>query len=411
MAVDGARAAMLAIMLVLLGAGSVVAAPLISSGKAALALSPTSGIPGSTVTVTGTSFPAAATGTLTAGTTRSTFTTSTDGRFTADWTVDGTPGSTVTVRASVGKKSAQTTFAVTSPTIAPRVAGGSPLRLGLMTPGNPTATGELDAATAALGEEPSILLWYEDFAQAPPIAALDAAAARGATPMVTWEPWLWGRGIDQPRYASDRITAGDHDAQITAWGRALAAWGRPVLLRYGHEMNGPWYPWTDGVNGNGSGDFVAAWRHVHDVVARTGASNVQWVWSPNVPDAGMPELSTLYPGSDYVDVVALDGYNWGTATSWSSWTSPSTLFGQPLQKLRAVAPGKPILIAETASAEAGGDKAAWIRRLIPYLSAQSDIEAVVWFNADKEVDWRFDSSPTSAAAMREALAARRTTTQ
>ncbi len=288
-----------------------------------------------------------------------------------------------------------------------RIANRPPLRLGLMTPGGPTATEELDAAAAALGEEPSILLWYEDFAQPPPLAALEATAARGATPLITWEPWAWGGGVDQPRFASDRIAAGDHDATIIAWGEALAAWGEPVLLRYGHEMNGPWYPWSDGVNGNRRGDYVAAWRHVHDLVTGAGASNVRWMWSPSVPAADMPPMSTLYPGSSYVDVVALDGYNWGTTSSWTSWQEPSALFGKPLETLRSVAPGKPILIAETASAEAGGDKAAWNRSLIPYLSSQLDVEAVVWFNADKEVDWRFDSTAESAAALRDALAARR----
>ena len=288
-----------------------------------------------------------------------------------------------------------------------RIANRPPLRFGLMTPGGPTATDELDAAAAALGEDPSILLWYEDFVQPPPIAALEATAARGATPLITWEPWAWGGGVDQPRFASDRVAAGDHDAMITAWGEALAAWGRPVLLRYGHEMNGPWYPWSDGVNGNRRGDYVAAWRHVHDVVASAGATNVTWVWSPSVPAPHMPPMASLYPGPSYVDVVALDGYNWGTTSSWTSWQEPSTVFGKPLETLRSVAPGKPILIAETASAEAGGDKAAWNRSLITFLSSQLDVEAVVWFNADKEVDWRFDSSAGSAAALREALAARR----
>ncbi|MFD3445195.1 glycoside hydrolase family 26 protein [Microbacteriaceae bacterium 4G12] len=304
-----------------------------------------------------------------------------------------------------GKGQPAPTEPLPTPTTRPATST-APLRFGLMTPGGPLATAELDAAAVTLGESPSILMWYADFQQAPPIAELDATAARGATPLVTWEPWAWGGGAVQPAYASDRITAGTYDAHIATWGRALAAWGKPVLLRYGHEMNGPWYPWSDGVNGNGTGDYVAAWRHVHDVVAATGASNVQWVWSPNVPDGQMPAFSTLYPGSSYVDVVALDGYNWGTTTSWSSWTSPSALFGGPLEQLRAVAPGKPIMIGETSSAEAGGDKAAWSRDLIAYLSSQPDVTAVVWFNVNKETDWRFDSSPAAATSLREALAAR-----
>jgi beta-mannanase len=212
--------------------------------------------------------------------------------------------------------------------------------------------------------------------------------------------------VTQPAYTSDRIADGSYDAYLTSWGQALAAWGKPVLLRYGHEMNGSWYPWSDGVNGNATGDYIAAWRHVHDVVASAGASNVQWVWSPNVPDASMPAMSSLYPGASYVDVVALDGYNWGSTQAWTSWTAPSALFGPGLQQLRTIAPGKPILIAETASAEAGGSKADWSRNLITYLSAQPDVQGFVWFDFDKEVDWRVNSSASAAAAFRDALAAR-----
>ena len=180
-----------------------------------------------------------------------------------------------------------------------------------------------------------------------------------------------------------------------------------MLLRFAHEMNGTWYPWSEGVNGNGPGDYVAAWRHVRGLVDAAGASNVSWVWSPNVPYAGSVPLAGLYPGAGSVDVVALDGYNFGTSQSWSSWVQPEALFGPGLQELRALAPGLPVLVAETASAEAGGSKADWVRSLLAYLAAQPDVTGVVWFHFLKETDWRLDSSASSATAVREALAARR----
>jgi len=247
---------------------------------------------------------------------------------------------------------------------------------------------------------------YKDFTQPAPIAELDAVAARGATSIITWEPWGWGSGVNQPAFASDRITAGDFDAYLASWGTALAAWGKPVTLRYAHEANGNWYPWADAANGNSPGDYVAAWRHVHDVVTGAGASNVSWLWSPNVPYTGSTPLTGLYPGAGYVDAVGLDGYNWGTSASWSTWTSPSALFGPGLVQLRTIAPGIPILIAETASAEAGGSKADWNTALVGYLAAQPDVTGFVWFHHNKETDWRIDSSTESAAALRVALAAR-----
>lgn len=299
--------------------------------------------------------------------------------------------------------------AVAAVAVAPTAAGAmtNHLRYGLAVDGGPLATSAMTAASQLAGERPSIEMWYEDFAQPVPLAELNAVAARGASPIITWEPWRWGGGVAQPAYALDRITAGDHDAYIKSFAAGLRSWGRPVTLRFAHEMNGSWYPWAEGVNGNGAGDYVRAWRHVHDVVAAAGAINVSWMWSPNTPPTGTVALSKLYPGAAYVDAVALDGYNWGTSKSWSSWTSPSALFGQGLTQLRSIAPGKPITIGETAAAEAGGSKPVWIRDLLGYLSAQPDVSAFVWFQLNKETDWRFNSTEASSAAFAAALAARR----
>ncbi|WP_043668631.1 glycoside hydrolase family 26 protein [Clavibacter michiganensis] len=281
------------------------------------------------------------------------------------------------------------------------------LRFGVATPGGPTAGGELDQVAAQVGESPSIVLSYADFTQAPPIQALDSVAARGAETLLTWEPWKAGAGTDQPAYSNASIAAGDHDAYLRQWGSELAAWGGPVYLRYAHEMNGDWYPWADGVDGNAPGSYAAAWKHVHDVVVAEGATNVRWVWTPNVPYTGSTLLAGLYPGAAYVDVVGLDGYNWGTGVAGHAWVSPADLFGPGLERLRAVAPGKPIIIAETASSEIGGSKADWDRDLVAFLQAQPDVAAFVWFDMDKEADWRIDSSASSTAAIRDALAARR----
>jgi beta-mannanase len=198
-----------------------------------------------------------------------------------------------------------------------------------------------------------------------------------------------------------------YDPYIRQWATALANWGRPVFLRYAHEMNGNWYPWSDGVNTNAPGSYIAAWQHVHQVFEAQGVTNVSWVWSPNVPYDGSTALASLHPGVDQVDIVALDGYNWGTAAAWSSWTSPSSLFGLGLTQLRTVAPAKPILVAETASSEAGGSKASWNTELIEYLAAQPDIIGFVWFDHNKEVDWRITSSSTSRDALAAALEVRR----
>jgi hypothetical protein len=392
------------------------------AATAAITLSPSSGPAGTSATVTGTGFPKKSPGTVTAGTSQTGFTTSASGYFSASIVIPDAADGLVTIQALAGKASAAASFTLTysNPSVgeetkpatlsaaAPAAPAISParLRFGVGTPGGPLATAELNEVAQLAGEAPSIVLSYKDFNQAPPLAELEAVRSRGATTLLTWEPWTWGGGTAQPAYSLDRIAAGDFDAYLRQWGSALAQWGHPVLLRFGHEMNGTWYPWAEGVNGNGPGDYVAAWRHVHDVVASTGASNVTWVWNPNVPYWGSTPLDGLYPGAGYVDAVALDGYNWGTSTAWSTWTPPWQLFADGLGQLRSLAPGKEILIAETASAEQGGSKAAWNADLVYYLATQPDVTGFVWFHYNKETDWRINSSNSSASALAAALEAR-----
>ncbi|WP_245906647.1 hypothetical protein [Mycolicibacterium palauense] len=102
----------------------------------------------------------------------------------------------------------------------------------------------------------------------------------------------------------------------------------------------------------------------------------------------------------------MDGYNWGTIRPDTTWISPQELFGATLEELRGLRPGTPILVAEVGCAEAGGDKARWITDLVAYLDGQGDVTGFVWFDHDKETDWRLTSSRRAAAAMADALRAR-----
>lgn len=280
------------------------------------------------------------------------------------------------------------------------------LRFGLGTPGGFYDDSELPPVESAVGEVPSVILAYSDFTHAAPIAGLDAVSSRGQTPVLTWEPWHAG-SVDQPNYSLSHIISGDYDVYIRSWANALKSWGKPVMLRFAHEMNGNWYPWSEQVNGNQPGQYVAAWRHVHDIFSAVGDAKVAWVWSPNVVYDGSIALTGLYPGRGYVDVVALDGYNWGKTHADSRWISPADLFEATLTKVRNIAPGLPIMIGETASAESGGSKSAWITTLVSFLRAQPDVTTLIWFDYNKETDWRINSSDASGKAFKAALESRR----
>lgn len=296
---------------------------------------------------------------------------------------------------------------------------GRRIALGAFISGAPDNPEKIEEFTRMVGAPPRIIMWYQSWGDAYgnkfDVAKLNTAASWGAMPMITWEPWglepeasssrAGDSSAPQPEYALTTIIAGEHDAYIRQWARDAAAWNRPFYLRFAHEMNGYWYPWSPGLNGNTSAQYVAAWRHIHDIFQQEGATKVRWVWSPNVADDRSTAFTHVYPGDAYVDWVALDGYNWGTTQPWSSWSEFARIFGPSYDELAAMT-NKPIMIAETASTEIGGDKAQWIRQglLNDVVSRFPRVRAVVWFHEDKETDWRVNSSRRSLAAYSEVAA-------
>jgi hypothetical protein len=220
-------------------------------------------------------------------------------------------------------------------------------------------------------------------------------AHNGRIPLITWEPW----GTDLRS-----IAAGDHDDLIRARARSVASLGARVFLRWGHEPNSDWYPWSGIANNdpgqtNGPASYVAAYRRIHDVFEQEGARNVTWVWSPNsedVPAESWNHWTEYYPGDAYVDWVGPDGYNWGASRSWSTWRSFADIFRGIY---RDYAGRKPIMVAETASVEQGGSKADWLFDLWYEVEARMPrIGALVYF--DVPPDWAARSSFEAAAALR-----------
>ena len=279
---------------------------------------------------------------------------------------------------------------------------------GVSVDGSLGITTELDAYDGSAGnKKPSIIMDYRDWAHTPDFPAdfADLAVSRGATPLLTWEPWDYNGGTTQPAYRLAAIANGTYDPYIKRWAAQVKAWNKPLMLRFAHEMNGTWYPWSEAVNGNAAGQYVTAYRRVVSLFRSAGAANVTWIWSPNVVFAGSVPLSRLYPGDTYVDWTALDGYNFGTTTG-AGWQSFEQVFGASITQVRGLS-SKPFMIGEVGSAEQGGNKAAWITDFFGRMAARPEIRAYGWFNHDKEADWRIQSSDASRIAYARGVAASR----
>lgn len=290
----------------------------------------------------------------------------------------------------------------------PPPSGSAPgAYLGAWVPGMPANTSALTSFQTTVGKNMAIVMWYQGWVGQETLnqTAAQTVARQGSIPMVTWEPWDWRAGVNQPSYSNASIAAGNWDAYIRSYAQSVKTFGKPIMIRFAHEMNKPGsgYPWAVGVNGNTSQSYVAAWRRVHDIFVSIGATNALWVWSPIIKYDGTTPFPSIYPGEAYVDWIGLDGYNGGSALPWGGWQWFSQLFGPSYWELTAMTQ-KPIMIAETASVEQGGSKADWIYDALLVQVAQNypRIKGFVWFNENLswEADWRIESSSGSLASYR-----------
>jgi len=225
--------------------------------------------------------------------------------------------------------------------------------------------------------------------------------------LLTWEPWRIppdeDRPFDQPDFALENIISGMYDSYIRAFGRELATFPRKIFLRTLHEMNGNWYPWCGTVNRNSGKLFIDAWNHIRNLVNMEAPYGIEWVWSPyahSYPATPYNTIENYFPGDDALDWVAIDGYNWGSSREWSTWRSFEEIFSDAYKTLTSIT-RRPFMIGEVACGESGGSKELWIREALKALKGQfSKIEILVWFDVNKECDWRIASSSASLNAFR-----------
>jgi len=273
----------------------------------------------------------------------------------------------------------------------------------VFTPNSPQAS-EIRAYTKLTGARPAIVMWYSEF-DTPLFTAgqLQDIRRLQATPMISWRPVT--NDHEAVRFTS--IAAGDVDPYLRAQAAKARAAKRPILVRFAYEMNLAGQDYGSAVTGETAADFVAAWRHVVAVFRQAKATNVRWVWSPNTDCAGHCPFTSYWPGNSYVDWLALDGYNFASAHN-AAWVSLQYVFRTSYDTITKLS-DKPLMIAETASAPTPGNKAHWIRRgfrtTIPTKFPR--VRAVVWFDQDKETDWRVNSSKKSLRAWRHVVRLKR----
>jgi hypothetical protein len=213
-------------------------------------------------------------------------------------------------------------------------------------------------------------------------------AAHGRIPFLAFQSSLPAKAGRKILYAN--IANGKEDASIDARADAAKAFGKPMFVSFDHEPN-------DRIGNNGTAEeYVAAWRHIVDVFRQRGATNVAFVYVQTAASfrSGSPLDDSLYPGDNYIDWVAADGYNFFACPGKKAgWTPFKQIFNAFYTWGKAK--GKPMMIAELGVSEDPNNpdrKADWYRQAEQQVQQFPDIRAVVYYNgAPKCANW-VDSS-------------------
>jgi mannan endo-1,4-beta-mannosidase len=264
----------------------------------------------------------------------------------------------------------------------------SPL-LGVYEPQSPASWSQITEFTSSTGVKPRIVVYYSAWNDPFSTSFAQTAWDHDAYVLVQLQP----NGVT---LAS--IAAGGSDSYLRSYADAVIAFGHPVILSFGHEMNGNWYSW--GYTHTPAATFVAAWRHIVRVFRAAGAANVTWLWAVNSITGAASSLSQWWPGAAWVNWTGIDGYYFEPADTFES------VFGSTIADIRTFS-SAPLLIAETAVGTTS-DRESQIDAL--FAGVRSDgLAGVVWFDEAQHAglyhqDWRLENDPSALAAFVAAAA-------
>jgi mannan endo-1,4-beta-mannosidase len=241
----------------------------------------------------------------------------------------------------------------------------------------------------ATGARLRLVEFYNRFPGPFQSAEAQQVVSLGALPLIQLNP---------RRISMAQLASGAYDSYIASYARQVKAFGCHVVLSFGHEMNGWWYPW--GLPWTRPSVFIAAWRHFYNVFAAERVRNVIWSWDPThqhsqyQPGKTAHPAGMWYPGNKYVDWIGIDGYV-GAGQNFNQ------VFGYQLGNIRRLT-RKPIYLAETGVGD-GAHEVAQMRNLFAGIW-HWHLAGLVWFDLNRKNSWSMEGKPVKDAAFRRAAA-------
>jgi hypothetical protein len=210
-------------------------------------------------------------------------------------------------------------------------------------------------------------------------STFSADHSAGRIPLISWSA--------APKTTAAAIASGSQDAVIKRAALALRAVGGKILLRPFYEFDQPHgHPRYIG----SPSQVIAAWRHTFNLFRAVGAKNVKFVWCPMSFDFANGYAQQFWPGANYVNWVAADGYNF----PGKPWRSFGEIFG--LANQFAVHKHKPMMAAETASPANDPRTPHWMVAAASWIRGHNQFKAIDYFDSvsPKGYDFRLTAAPT-----------------
>jgi mannan endo-1,4-beta-mannosidase len=257
--------------------------------------------------------------------------------------------------------------------------------LGVYEPGAPFSFQPVRAFARTTRTRPGIDLYYSSWGMRFQATFANAAYQAHAITLIQMMPS--GPGVSLPAIAS-----GKYDHYLDAFAQAVRSFRHGIIIGFGPEMNGNWYPW--GYPNAAPATWVAAWRHVVNIFRANGADNVTWLWTPNQIFRGSGPLTQYWPGKNYVTWVGIDAYFVPQEHQFDQ------VIGPTLAAVRRIT-SDPVIISETGIAPKAG-RVRTLRQL--FAGVQTDgLLGFVYFDANQEdaadyhYRWRLEDSPAAVA--------------
>jgi len=235
-----------------------------------------------------------------------------------------------------------------------------------------------------------------------PREEVEAVLRAGHIPSIRMLPYDRCISLDFEEYRLQTFLNGVHDEALRAWAREAKTIPSPLLVTFGVEVNGAWFPWNARHNGDlarkkygdpnlydGHERFRDVYRRIINIFREEGVRNVTWFYHVNCiwPSEERDPISSVdgyYPGDDYIDWIAISCYGSQDARN-PFWWDMSYTFDRVYELINAsevIGRDKPIALMEFGVAE-DPRKPAWIETFMNDLvqGAYPRIRAIGWWDS------------------------------